>query len=307
MEKLVVIVGPTAVGKTALSLALAEKFNGEIVSGDSMQVYRGLDIGTAKATAAEQARAPHHMIDIVDPDETYSAAQFVATAREAISDISARGKLPILVGGTGFYVQALLGDRPLADVDDVSDPEFVETWTQRARDEGEEVLREALRQVDPVSADRIQTGAIRRLVRALLVSEKTGRPFSEQQPEAKRLYDALVIGLTTSRELLYARINDRVDQMVAEGLLDEVAEVVGLPDDSTAKKAIGYKELFSVVAGEEPLAAGVEKLKQASRRYAKRQMTWFNNQFADVRWFDLVQVPADVNRVADDVKKFMSE
>lgn len=214
MQKLVVIVGPTAVGKTALSLKIAQKYNGEIVSGDSMQIYRGLDIGTAKATPEEQAQVPHHLIDIADPTENYSAAKFVDAAQQAIDDIANRGKLPILVGGTGFYVQALLGDRPLAVLPDIDDPDFVSHWTQVAHEQGEEKVRAALKKVDVISEARILPGQIRRLVRALLISTHTGKPFSSLQPEPKRRYDALIIGLTTERQLLYERINKRVDLMM---------------------------------------------------------------------------------------------
>lgn len=307
MDKLIVIVGPTAVGKTALSLELAKKFNGEIVSGDSMQIYRQLNIGTAKATPEEQAVAPHHMIDIADPAEHYSAARFVREAQAAIADIADRGKMPILVGGTGFYVQALLGDRPLADVDDITDEAFVEKWTAIAHEQGEAVVRDALRELDPVSEARILPGQIRRLVRALLVSDHTGKPFSEQQPETKRLYDAYIIGLTTDRPVLYDRINTRVDAMIANGLLEEARIAATLPEDSTAKKAIGYKELFGYLEGVETLEEASEALKQASRRYAKRQMTWFNNQFTDIHWYDLVQNAAGLNAIENDVARFVSE
>lgn len=307
MDKLIVIVGPTAVGKTALSLALAQAIDGEIVSGDSMQIYRQLNIGTAKATPTEQAQAPHHMIDIAEPTETYSAARFVQEAQQAIAEISARGKVPILVGGTGFYVQALLGDKPLAAVDDIQDDAFTEKWTQIAHDEGEGVLRDALRKVDAVSEARILPGQIRRLVRALLVSDHTGKPFSERKPEPRRLYDAFIIGLTTDRQVLYERINQRVDAMMTQGILAEAEIAMALPADSTARKAIGYKELFGYLTGDESLEQATETLKQASRRYAKRQMTWFNNQFTDIHWFDLVQQPSEITDIKEAVKRFMSE
>jgi tRNA dimethylallyltransferase len=307
MQKLVVIVGPTAVGKTALSLKLAKQFNGEIVSGDSMQIYRGLDIGTAKATPAEQAQVPHHLIDIANPTENYSAAKFVQAAQKAIADIASRGKLPILVGGTGFYVQALLGDRPLAVVPDVSDPEFVAHWTQIAHEEGEIAVRSALKVVDPISETRILPGQIRRLIRALLVSTQTGQPFSSLQPEPKRRYDASIIGLTTERSVLYDRINQRVDLMMTMGILDEAKFVQTLPDDSTAQRAIGYKELFDYLSGISSYEDAVAKLKQNSRRYAKRQMTWFNNQFTDIQWYDIVQSPDQLDQILDQLNAFMLE
>ncbi len=215
--------------------------------------------------------------------------------------------MPILVGGTGFYVQALLGDKPLAAVDDIQDDAFTEKWTQIAHDEGEGVLRDALRKVDAVSEARILPGQIRRLVRALLVSDHTGKPFSEQKPEPRRLYDAFIIGLTTDRQVLYERINQRVDAMMTQGILAEAEIAMALPADSTARKAIGYKELFGYLTGDESLEQATETLKQASRRYAKRQMTWFNNQFTDIHWFDLVQQPSEITDIKEAVKRFMSE
>jgi len=306
MEKLIVIVGPTAVGKTALSIKIAAAIDGEIVSGDSMQIYRQLDVGTAKASMAEQALVPHHMIDIAEPTDPYSAARFVREAQTAIAAIHERGKVPILVGGTGFYVQALLGDKPLAEVDDVQDEAFVTQWTQIAHTQGEAVVRAALKKIDPVSEARILPGQIRRLVRALLVSDHTGKPFSDQQPVAKRQYDAFIIGLTTDRSVLHDRINLRVDMMMTAGLLSEAQLAMTLPAESTARKAIGYKELFPYLTGDMPLDEAVADLKTASRRYAKRQMTWFNNQFTDIHWFDLVQHPEQIADIEAQVKGFMS-
>lgn len=306
MQKIIVIAGPTAVGKTRLSIQLAQAFNGEIISGDSMQIYRHLDIGTAKATKFEQSQVPHHLIDLVEPSEKFSVAQFVQVAQTAIDEIVARGKLPIIVGGTGFYLQALLGDRPLAVIDDFKiDPVFLTQWEDQVAISGEPQLRQALAEVDPVSAERILPGQIRRMIRALAVSKAKGRPFSVLQPEPKRRYDAFVIGLNTERSVLYERINQRVDEMLSTGLMDEVALVAQLPEDATAKKAIGYKELFPVWNQEAPLAVGVESLKQASRRYAKRQLTWFRNQFDDIHWYDLVQDAQEINRINNDVKHFM--
>lgn len=306
MQKLIVIVGPTAVGKTKLSLEIAKAIDGEIVSGDSMQIYRDLSIGTAKATPAEQAQAPHHLIDVADVEERYSAAKFVEMAQAAISDITSRGKVPILVGGTGFYVQALLGDRPLSVIDEKPDTDFEVYWDNQVQENGEDGLRAALRELDAVSAERILPGQIRRLKRALLISQQMKQPFSSLQPEPKRQYDAYIIGLNTDRTLLYDRINQRVDMMLVEGLMDEVAKVHALSEDATARKAIGYKELFPYYEGNATLEQASEDLKMASRRYAKRQLTWFNNQFTDIHWADLVQKPDMLNVILDDVKVFMS-
>ncbi|MBM7616631.1 tRNA dimethylallyltransferase [Weissella uvarum] len=307
MQKIIVIIGPTAVGKTALSLALGQQLNGEIVSVDSMQVYRHLDIGTAKATPEEQALVPHHMLDLVEPDQPYSVAQFIERAQGEIAAIGQRGHTPIIVGGTGFYIQALLGDRPLAKIEEQPDPDFEATWDARVQNEGEAPLRQALAQLDPISAERILPGQIRRLKRALLVSQQTGQPFSDLQPEPKRIYDAYIIGLNTERSVLYDRINKRVDDMLEAGLLDEARLVQQLPDSATAKKAIGYKELFGYLDGTMSLEAAKDALKQASRRYAKRQLTWFNNQMHDVDWVDLVQNPDTLNDLTGKMQEFMSE
>lgn len=304
--KVIVIVGPTAVGKTALSIEIARRFNGEIVSGDSMQIYRGLSIGTAKASAEEQALASHHLIDVANPEEQFSVAQFVAMAKKEIAEIIDRGHLPIIVGGTGFYVQALLGDRPLADIKFELPEQEVLAWTNRARKEGEQVVRDALAQLDPISAERILPGQTRRLVRALLVSKHSGKPFSTMRPERQRNYDAFVIGLNTERTLLHERINERVNLMMETGLLDEARLVKKLPDRSTAKMAIGYKELFPYLDGAITLDEASENLKTASRRYAKRQLTWFNNQFDDIHWYNLVEHKGDLQRIIDDLKEFVS-
>ena len=306
LDKIIVIVGPTAVGKTSLGIKLAQQFNGEIISGDSMQIYKGLSIGTAKATPAEQAQAKHHLIDIAEPTEHFSVAQFVNLARQAITDVISRSKLPIIVGGTGFYIQALLGDRPLADLSVEPTQKETDAWMERAKNEGEAVVRDELRALDPVSAERILPGQLRRLVRALLISQQTGQPFSSLQPEPKREYDAFIIGLNTDRALLYDRINQRVDLMMEEGLLEEAQAVLDLPTDATAKMAIGYKELFPYLQGETDLTTSTEELKTASRRYAKRQLTWFHNQFTDIHWYDLVQQPEQVQQIKTAVQRFMS-
>lgn len=307
MQKLIVIVGPTAVGKTALSLQLAQTLGGEIVSGDSMQIYRHLDIGTAKATPAEQALIPHHLIDVAEPNEVYSAARFVNMAQEDIREIASRGKVPILVGGTGFYVQALLGDRPLAPIPEQPDPDFEAYWDYQVRQFGETPLRAALAQVDPQSAHRILPGQIRRLKRALLVSIQMGQPFSSLQPEPKRQYDAFIIGLNTDRARLYERINERVEGMMAQGLLAEAQLVYALPEQATAKKAIGYKELFPYLRGDLTLEQATADLQMASRRYAKRQLTWFRNQFSDIHWVDLLDKPDMVKPLTAEIKTFMLE
>lgn len=266
--KIIAVVGPTAVGKTALGIELAKRFNGEIISGDSQQVYRHLDIGTAKATLEEQAEAPHHLIDVREVDEAYSAYDFVKEASAAIEDITSRGKLPIIVGGTGLYLQSLL-----------------EGYHLGGQVNQEEVLayRQELEQLaDAVLFDKIAEQSIeipelnrRRAIRALELAT-----FGQDLENKETPYDALLIGLNDDRQVLYERINHRVDVMVEKGLLDEAKWLYDNHRDVQAARAIGYKELFPYFAGQASLEESVGKLKQNTRRFAKRQLTWFRNRMA---------------------------
>lgn len=266
--KIIAVVGPTAVGKTALGIELAKRFNGEIISGDSQQVYRHLDIGTAKATLEEQAEAPHHLIDVREVDEAYSAYDFVKEASAAIEDITSRGKLPIIVGGTGLYLQSLL-----------------EGYHLGGQVNQEEVLayRQELEQLaDAVLFDKIAEQSIeitelnrRRAIRALELAT-----FGQDLENKETPYDALLIGLNDDRQVLYERINHRVDVMVEKGLLDEAKWLYDNHRDVQAARAIGYKELFPYFAGQASLEESVDKLKQNTRRFAKRQLTWFRNRMA---------------------------
>lgn len=266
--KIIAVVGPTAVGKTALGIELAKRFNGEIISGDSQQVYRHLDIGTAKATLEEQAEAPHHLIDVREVDEAYSAYDFVKEASAAIEDITSRGKLPIIVGGTGLYLQSLL-----------------EGYHLGGQVNQEEVLayRQELEQLaDAVLFDKIAEQGIeipelnrRRAIRALELAT-----FGQDLENKETPYDALLIALNDDRQVLYERINHRVDVMVEKGLLDEAKWLYDNHRDVQAARAIGYKELFPYFAGQASLEESVDKLKQNTRRFAKRQLTWFRNRMA---------------------------
>lgn len=266
--KIIAVVGPTAVGKTALGIELAKRFNGEIISGDSQQVYRHLDIGTAKATLEEQAEAPHHLIDVREVDEAYSAYDFVKEASTAIEDITSRGKLPIIVGGTGLYLQSLL-----------------EGYHLGGQVNQEEVLayRQELEQLaDAVLFDKIAEQGIeipelnrRRAIRALELAT-----FGQDLENKETPYDALLIALNDDRQVLYERINHRVDVMVEKGLLDEAKWLYDNHRDVQAARAIGYKELFPYFAGQASLEESVDKLKQNTRRFAKRQLTWFRNRMA---------------------------
>ncbi|MBD7936638.1 MULTISPECIES: tRNA (adenosine(37)-N6)-dimethylallyltransferase MiaA [Cytobacillus] len=286
-EKIIILIGPTAVGKTKTSIELAKKYNGEIISGDSMQIYKGMDIGTAKITEEETEGIRHHLIDIKEPDESFSTAAFQTIVREKITEISRRGKLPIIVGGTGLYIQSVLFDYQFSNV--ASDDGFRKHLEERAKVEGNICIHKELQVVDPESALKIHPNNIRRVIRALEVYHCTGKTMTEwqntQKPES--VYNAAVIGLTMDRDLLYKRINQRIDIMMDKGLL---AEVRGFCEkglrNCQSMQAIGYKEFYPYFDGLISLDEAVEQLKQNSRRYAKRQLTWFRNKM-DVSWIDM--------------------
>jgi tRNA dimethylallyltransferase len=286
-EKLVVIIGPTAVGKTKLSIALAKRLNGEIISGDSMQIYKGMDIGTAKIKPEEMEGIPHHLLDIKEPWESFSVVEFQQLARSLIHEISARGRLPMIVGGTGLYIQSVIYDYQFSTAP--SDEAYRRQLRKIAEEEGEETLHEQLKAIDPESAARIHPHNVRRVIRALEIYHCTGKTMTEwQRGQTKRLiYDAAIVGLTMEREQLYRRINERVEQMLAEGLLEEARALYdrGIRDCQSVQ-AIGYKELYDYFDGRVSLGEAIEQLKQNSRRYAKRQLTWFRNQMP-VQWFDM--------------------
>ena len=289
MEKVLAIVGPTAVGKTALAIDLAQKFNGEIISGDSMQVYRHLDIGTAKATPAEQAQATHHLIDVKDVDQQFTVAQFVAAAQELIPAITARGHLPIIAGGTGFYLQALFDGLKLG-AEAPGDPAVRDRFRAIAQEKGAEYLWQQLDAKDPQAAAKIPVTNIRRTVRALEVIAVTGQLFSHQENGGPQ-YDELYLALNTDRNLLYDRINQRVDLMAQGGLVDEVRWLASQGGtDLPAATGIGYRELLPVLDQPDRIPAAIDQVKQDSRHYAKRQLTWFRNQ-TTATWYDLVQHP----------------
>ncbi len=286
-EKLAVLIGPTAVGKTKLSILLAKRFNAEIISGDSMQIYKRMDIGTAKINEEEMEGIPHHLIDIKNPEESFSAAEFQELVRSKITEITSRGKLPIIVGGTGLYIQSVIYDYQFSDAP--SDEEFRKTLEERAEREGNNVIYEELLEIDPESAEKIHPNNIRRVIRALEIYHCTGKTMSQYQEKQnpELLYDMALIGLTMDRETLYDRINQRVDIMMQEGLLEEVRSLYdqGLKDCQSIQ-AIGYKELYDYFNGRVSFEDAVENLKQNSRRYAKRQLTWFRNKM-NVEWFDM--------------------
>ncbi|MDC2830247.1 tRNA (adenosine(37)-N6)-dimethylallyltransferase MiaA [Limosilactobacillus mucosae] len=305
MTKAIAIVGPTAVGKTALSIQLAHDLNGEVISGDSMQIYRHLDIGTAKITPAEMDGIPHHLIDIRDLNQRFSAAEFQKLANEQIDQIAARQHLPMVVGGTGFYLQTLTENLALgADHFDEQSQRIRDYWHQMADQKGPEAVWKQLYQKDPQAAKQIPVGNLRRVIRALEVIEKTGQLFS-QQTQTKSDNEFLLIGLTTERSVLYERINQRVDLMIKEGLLDEARWLYEQGGENyQSGKGIGYRELFPYFKGETTLADAIAKIKQDSRHYAKRQLTWFRNKM-NVQWYDLVSGRNTTNEIEADVKEWL--
>ena len=277
------IVGPTAVGKTKMSIELAKQLNGEIISGDSMQIYRGMDIGTAKATMDERQGIPHHLIDEKNPDEPYSVAAFQQTVRAKMEEIKSRGKLPIIVGGTGLYIKSVLYDYEFA-----GESESKEIDEAKYGHLSNEELHAKLAAVDEAGAKDIHPNNRKRVIRALEIYETSGVKKSEmiEKQEHKMIYDACLIGLTDDRNVLYDRINKRVDTMYETGLVEEVKALFdqGIPAESQSIRAIGYKELYDYFKGLISLEESKELIKRNSRRYAKRQYTWFNNQM-DVTWF----------------------
>ncbi|MDN6028355.1 MAG: tRNA (adenosine(37)-N6)-dimethylallyltransferase MiaA [Lactobacillus sp.] len=285
MQKLLVIVGPTAIGKTTTAIQLSPVLGTEIVSGDSMQVYREVAIGTAKPTATEQRACPHYLLDTRSIFEPYSVKTFVDDATRAISHIANKGKLPMLVGGTGLYVRALVNKLQLGEkelINSGTEPK----WEALLSEVGPQRVWNRLAAVDPAAAAKIPVANSRRVLRALSVIDRTGQKFSEQQADIQPRYDYLIIGLASDRQLIYDRINARVDLMMEQGLLTEAQQVY----DQRArtyqlKQAIGYKEFFPYFAGTSDLATCVARLKTASRRYAKRQLTYFKHQLP-VTWFD---------------------
>lgn len=306
MNKVLVIVGPTGVGKTALSIELAKKFQGEVISGDSMQIYKGLDIGTAKIRPDEMAGVPHHLIDIREMQEQYSVAEFQKEARKKIAEITARGHLPIVVGGTGLYIQALLYDYQLGsekDAESVGDLGLREKYTSFAEVNGNQALWKLLQERDPQAADKIHFNNQRKVVRALEVFELTGKSIMQPEQTPQKLFDYFLIGLTTERETLYQRINQRVDMMMAEGLEQEAEQLREIPF-AQAARGIGYKEFLPYFEGQQSLEATIEEIKLHSRRYAKRQLTWFRNRMAPL-WIDLINHPESIEALEESVKKWL--
>ena len=288
-EPIGVICGPTAVGKTSLAVALAEHLRGEIICADSRTIYRGMDIGTAKPSAELRARVPHHVLDIADPEDTFTVADFQTVARRAIQDIRARGRLPLLVGGTGLYIRAVVDDLSIPRVP--SDRALRDRLMTEEEAAGAGALHRRLTTLDPTAASRIHPANLRRVVRALEVIEATGRPISEQQQRGRRALRATVIGLVAERVELYRRIDARVDQQLAVGLADETRRLLtlGIRAAAPSLQTLGYKELAGWLQGAYGYEEAVRLLKRNTRRYAKRQLTWFRRD-PRIQWIDVTDL-----------------
>lgn len=289
-KTVIVIVGPTASGKTSLSIEIAKKMQGEIISADSMQIYKEMDIATAKPTTEEMQGIPHHLMGFLEPTENFSVADFKEKALSAIEDIFKRGKQPIVAGGTGFYVDTLIKNTTFFDFDK---NEKRNELSDRLEKEGIEKLYDELKEVDPASAEKLHINDIKRILRALEVYYSTGKTItlqSELSHENESEYNWFIIGLTAeNREILYDRINRRVDIMLDNGLLDEAEKFFSSEKSGTSKQAIGYKELKPYLDGEATLDEVTESLKRETRRYAKRQLTWFRRN-PDINWIDISEL-----------------
>ena len=287
MKPLIAIVGPTAVGKSKLALKLAQTFNGEIVSADSRQVYRYMDIGTAKPSREQRNFIPHHLIDVVDPDDDFNLALFQEMARQALQDIEQRGEVPFLVGGSGLYVWSLLEGWRLPQVP--PDPELRRSLEARVQAEGSDVLYKELQEWDPVAAERIDHKNIRRVIRALEVYQLTGKPFSQLGQKGPSLSQSLIIGLTTDRDELYRRIDSRVDDMIEHGLVDEVKGLVesSYSFDLPSMSGLGYKQIGMFLQGKVDLPRAIQRIKYETHRFARHQYAWFRPNDERIHWLDI--------------------
>ncbi len=287
-KPLIILTGPTAVGKTALSIELARAVDGEIISADSMQVYKRMDIGSAKIKKEEMQEIPHHLIDVLEPTEDFNVVLFQSLAKSAMEDIHSRGKVPILTGGTGFYIQSVLYDIDFTENEE--HPELRARLEQLAKEQGSAYLHDLLRQKDPKSAEQIHANNVRRIIRALEFFELTGQKISEHN-EAERQkvspYASCYFVLTDERAKLYERIDKRVDQMLVEGLVEEVKGLLqeGIPRSATSMQGLGYKEMADYLEGEISLEEAVYRIKRDTRHFAKRQLTWFRRE-RDVIWVE---------------------
>lgn len=306
---LVILTGPTAVGKTALSIALAKAIGGEIISADSMQVYRHMDIGSAKIMPEEMEGVPHHLIDVLEPAEEFNVVVFQKLAKQAAEDIYSRGHIPIVVGGTGFYIQALVYDIDFTENDE--DTALRQALEEQARREGADVLYERLRAVDPESCESIHAHNIKRVIRAIEFYEKTGKKISDHNREQRQNdspYHFAYFVLTDSRDKIYQRIDERVDLMMTHGLMEEVRALRdrGCRRDMVSMQGLGYKELLACLEGEISLEEAVYLIKRETRHFAKRQLTWFRRE-KEVIWVDKTVYDHDSQKMLMCMQDFLRE
>jgi tRNA dimethylallyltransferase len=304
-KPLIIIAGPTAVGKTDISINLAKKINGEIISADSVQVYKRLDIGSAKISSAEMQGVPHHLIDILEPGDDFNVALFKDLVYEAMDKIYAKGRIPILVGGTGFYIQAVL--RNIDFSEGASDPDIRVKWEKYARENGAESIHDKLKEIDPESAEAIPAGNVKRVVRALEFYEVTGTKISvhnEEQAKRESEFDHRFFVLNDDREYLYKRIDMRVDKMMEAGLVDEVKRLYdeGISRDAVSMQSLGYRQIYDYLYGDYELDEAVYQIKLQTRHFAKRQITWFKRE-KDVIWVDKSLFARDNARVLEFMMK----
>jgi len=302
-KPLIILTGPTAVGKTSLSIELAKVLSGEIISADSMQVYRHMDVGSAKVTTEEMQGVPHHLIDVLDPEEEFNVTRFQSMAKKAMEGIYARGHVPIVVGGTGFYIQALLYDIDFRENED--SPAIRRELERLGEEKGSEYLHDMLREVDPESAELIHANNRKRVIRAIEYYRMTGQKISEhnqEEHEKESPYQFFYYVLTCDRKLLYERINMRVDLMLEQGLVDEVKKLreMGCRRGMVSMQGLGYKEILDYLDGACTLEEAVSVLKRDTRHFAKRQITWFKRE-RDVRWLELEQFGGDRNKVLEHI------
>ena len=303
MKQLLIIVGPTAVGKTDTAIALAKNFKGEIISADSMQIYKYMNIGTAKPTLEEQAGVPHHLLDFLDPDEAFSVAEFQIKAQQLIEDITVREKLPVIAGGTGLYVNSLMYEMDFTST--ISNWDLRNRLEEEANTHGNDYIHNKLKELDPKAAVRIHPNNLKRVIRAIEVNHESGENIGDFKEDIKANpnYNICMVALTRDREELYERINKRVDIMMEQGLVEEVTELLnkGYPKDLIAFKGLGYKEIIGYLEGEYTLDYAIEILKRDTRRYAKRQLTWFK-RYEEANWFNLSQYTSTEKLIVDIMK-----
>ncbi|MGM8213341.1 tRNA (adenosine(37)-N6)-dimethylallyltransferase MiaA [Virgibacillus sp. W0430] len=308
-KTVVVIVGPTAVGKTTLSIEIAKHFNGEVINGDAMQVYKGLNIGTAKIREEEKQGIDHYLLDMILPEADYTAADFQNDVEKYVHIISEKSKLPIIVGGSGMYIQAALYGYRFSNRK--RDHAYTEKLENLVHEKGVVYIHDLLKQIDPLQAKTIHPNNYRRVIRALEIYETTGLTMSQQiEKEPKQpMYDIIFIGLEMERTLLYNQINKRCDQMITNGLLEEVKQLYQNGyEDTKAMKAIGYKEFLPYIKGEQPLEESIHLFKRNSRRYAKRQYTWFKNKM-NIQWYSVTPDTASqtVHTILHDLAGFLGD